>query len=79
MGSLINADVALVSIIPDKTLALTLDRIIYLLFVFRLPIYIQFVHTFLISRGEDGLNVLPICSADLSLVYFFRSFYQRFP
>jgi hypothetical protein len=43
MGSLINADVALVSIIPNKTLALRLDRIIYLLFVFSLPIYIQFV------------------------------------
>jgi two-component system, NtrC family, sensor kinase len=47
MGSLINADVALVSILPDKALALTLDRIIYVMFVFSPPIYIQFVHTFL--------------------------------
>ena len=58
MGSLINADVALVSIIPDKTLALTLDRIIYLLFVFSLPIYIQFVHTFLHIMGRRWVERL---------------------
>ena len=51
MGALINADVALVNIIPDKNLAIKVDRLTYMVFVFSLPIYIQFVHYFLgISR-----------------------------
>jgi len=51
MGALINADVALVNIIPDKDLAIKVDRLTYMVFVFSLPVYIQFVHYFLgISR-----------------------------
>lgn len=46
-GALINMDVALVSMIRNKALALRLDRLIYLFFVFSPPIYIGFVHVFL--------------------------------
>jgi len=47
MGALINADVALINIIPDKDLAVRIDRFTYVVFVFSLPVYIQFVHSFL--------------------------------
>lgn len=46
-GALINLDVALVSLVPDKALAIRIDRIVYLFFVFSIPIYIAFVHAFL--------------------------------
>lgn len=36
MGALINADVALVNIIPDKDLAIKVDRFTYMVFVFSL-------------------------------------------
>ncbi|MBW6486037.1 MAG: GAF domain-containing protein [Syntrophobacterales bacterium] len=47
LGALLNADVALVSILPDEQLALYLDRAVHLLFVFSVPVYISFVHAFL--------------------------------
>jgi two-component system NtrC family sensor kinase len=56
LGALINLDVALVSILTDKTLALTLDRIIYVFFVFSPPIYIQFVHAFLRLKSRRWLE-----------------------
>ncbi|MCX5841573.1 MAG: ATP-binding protein, partial [Deltaproteobacteria bacterium] len=71
MGSLINADVALVSIIPDKTLALTLDRMIYFLFVFSLPIYLQFVHTFLYITGRRWVERLAYLFSLLFLFFIF--------
>ncbi len=46
-GALINMDIALVSMIKNKALALRIDRVIYLFFVFSIPIYIGFVHVFL--------------------------------
>jgi len=55
MGALINADVALVNLIADKELAIRLDRITYVFFVFSLPIYIQFVHHFLGIRKRRWL------------------------
>ncbi|MDI9569958.1 MAG: ATP-binding protein [Pseudomonadota bacterium] len=51
MGALINADVALVNLIADKRLAIAIDRFTYVVFVFSLPIYIQFVHR-LLEIGE---------------------------
>jgi len=47
LGAIMNADVALVNIVSDKVLALQIDRWTYLLFVFSLPLYIRFVHSFL--------------------------------
>jgi two-component system NtrC family sensor kinase len=53
LGAIINADVALVSLIADKELALKVDRVTYFFFVFNLPVFIQFVHAFVgISRRE---------------------------
>jgi signal transduction histidine kinase len=51
MGALINIDTALVSFVRDKALALRIDRLIYFIFVFSIPLYVKFVHSFLgISR-----------------------------
>ncbi|MBP8980467.1 MAG: GAF domain-containing protein [Syntrophobacterales bacterium] len=56
MGALINADVALVNLITDKELAIQVDRFTYVVFVFSLPIYIQFVHYFLGIRKRRWLE-----------------------
>lgn len=56
LGALINLDVALVSILSDKALALKLDRMIYVFFVFSPPIYIHFVHTFLRLKNRRWLE-----------------------
>ena len=57
-GAIINADVALVSLIPDKNLALKVDRFTYFFFVFSLPVFIQFVHTFLEIKRRAWLEYL---------------------
>ena len=57
LGALINLDVALVSILSDKTLALKLDRMIYVFFVFSPPIYIHFVHAFLHLKNRRWLEI----------------------
>lgn len=64
MGALINADVALVNVIPDKEVAIKVDRFTYMVFVFSLPIYIQFVHYFLGISRRRWLEYLAYgCSA----------------
>jgi signal transduction histidine kinase len=57
LGALLNADVALVSIVPDERLALRIDRTVHFFFVFSIPIYIRFVHAFLGIRGRWWLEV----------------------
>jgi len=47
LGALIDLDIALVSFLTDEALALRLDRLTYLFFVFVIPVYIRFVHSFL--------------------------------
>lgn len=54
----INADIALVSMISDRTLALRVDRGTYLFFVFSVPLYIQFVHSFLSIAERKWLEYL---------------------
>ena len=56
-GALLNADVALVSIVPDERLALRIDRTLHFFFVFSIPIYIRFVHAFLGIRGRGWLEI----------------------
>jgi two-component system NtrC family sensor kinase len=56
-GALLNADVALVSIIPDERLALRVDRTVHFFFVFSVPIYIRFVHAFLGIRGRKWVEI----------------------
>ncbi|MDD5711996.1 MAG: ATP-binding protein [Smithellaceae bacterium] len=58
LGAIINADVALVSLIPNKATALRMDRAVYYLFVFSPPIYIQFVHSFLVITRRKWLEYL---------------------
>jgi hypothetical protein len=43
LGALLNADVALVSILTDESIALRIDRIVHFFFVFSVPLYIRFV------------------------------------
>ncbi|MCX5820390.1 MAG: ATP-binding protein [Deltaproteobacteria bacterium] len=57
LGALLNADVALVSIVPDEKLALRVDRTVHFFFVFSVPIYIRFVHAFLGIRGRRWLEI----------------------
>jgi two-component system NtrC family sensor kinase len=57
LGALLNADVALVSIVSDERLALRIDRTVHFFFVFSIPLYIRFVHVFLGIRGRRWLEV----------------------
>lgn len=57
LGALLNADMALVSIVPNERLALRVDRTFHFFFVFSIPIYIRFVHAFLDIRGRRWLEV----------------------
>lgn len=66
IGALINADVALVALIPDKNLALTIDRVLHFFFVFTLPVYIRFIHSFL---GISGRKWLVYAAFLISLVF----------
>ncbi|MEA3471390.1 MAG: GAF domain-containing protein, partial [Thermodesulfobacteriota bacterium] len=80
LGALINIDVALVSFLADKTLALTIDRLIYLFFVFSIPVYIRFVHRFLGIVGRGWLEFAAYISSLIFLVfsqteYFITGFY----
>jgi len=56
LGALLNADVALVAILPNERLALYVDRTVHLFFVFSIPIYISFVHEFLEIRSRRWLQ-----------------------
>jgi two-component system NtrC family sensor kinase len=52
LGATVNANVALVSLLPDKALALKIDRTLYFIIVFSVPLFIQFVHSFLGISGR---------------------------
>lgn len=47
LAAAFNADMALVAVIPDESLALRIDRTVHFFFVFSIPAYIRFVHSFL--------------------------------
>lgn len=68
LGAIINADVALVSLIADKELAIKVDRATYFFFVFSLPIFIQFVHAFV---GIERRKWLEYLAYFFSLVFLF--------
>jgi two-component system NtrC family sensor kinase len=50
LGALLNADVAIVYILPNERLALYIDRTVHFFFVLSVPMYIRFVHEFLKIR-----------------------------
>jgi two-component system, NtrC family, sensor kinase len=56
-GALLNADVAIVALLPDEGLALLVDRTVHLFFVFSVPVYIGFVHAFLGIRDRRWLEI----------------------
>ncbi len=58
---------AIVSLLPDESLALRIDRVVHLFFVFSVPIYIGFVHAFLGIRGRHGWRSRPGSSVSLFL------------
>ncbi len=64
-GALVNADMVLVSTIPDKNLTLTVDRVLDFFFVLALPVYIQFIRSSAYRAG-DGLYMLPFSSVSFS-------------
>ncbi len=57
LGAFFNADVAVVSLLPDEALALRVDRAVHCLFVFSVPVYIGFVHAFLGIAGRRWLEI----------------------
>jgi len=69
-GALVNGDVALVSAVPDDSLALTIDRYFYTLFPFSLPLYIFFVHAFLDLRNR---RIVGAAAAAFGVVFAFLS------
>jgi two-component system NtrC family sensor kinase len=72
IGALINADGFLVTILPDKTLALAVDRGLHLFFVFTPPIYISFIHSLLGISGRRWLVHISLIFS-LALAYFVPS------
>jgi two-component system, NtrC family, sensor kinase len=86
LGALLNADVALVSILPDERLALRIDRTVHFFFVFSVPVYIRFVHSFLGIRRRQWLEIfawmfsiafLTIVPTDLYFTGFHYHFFGR--
>lgn len=69
IGAVINADVAAVSLIPDKNAALRIDRATYVVTVFSVPVYIQFVHAFLQMRSRRWIETLAY-GASIVFVFF---------
>ncbi len=67
-GAIINGDVALISLISDKILALKVDRFTYFFFVFSLPVCTQFVHSFLGIRRRGWLEYIAYL---FSLIFLF--------
>jgi len=69
MGGTLNLDVALVSLVGSKETALLIDRIFYSFFVFGIPVYFKFTHSFLGITSRKQLE-----KASLFLVLVFLLF-----
>ncbi len=74
MGILNNADLAALSLVADRDRVLSFERLIYFIFVFSLPVYVQFVHRLLEIAGRRwlerlawivGFGLLPLTQTDL--------------
>ncbi len=83
LGAILNADVALVSILPEERLALLVDRTVHFFFVFSVPIYIGFVHSFVGIRGRRWLEIVAwLCSILFLAVVpsdlYFNGFYDYY-
>ena len=63
LAAILNADMVLISILPDERLALQVDRMIHVVFVFSIPVYICFVHAFLEIRRRRWLEIAAFISS----------------
>ena len=86
LGAFFNAEVAVVSLLSDESLALRVDRVVHLFFVFSVPVYIGFVHAFLGIRGRRWLEIaallfsvafLTVIPTDLYISGFHYYFFGR--
>ena len=84
--SLLNANVAVIAFLPDEVLAGNIDRFVHTLFVFSVPIYIRFIHSFLGIRTRRlieylawlfSLVLVPIVPTDLYLNGFHHYAFGR--
>ncbi|MHB8910856.1 MAG: sensor histidine kinase [Syntrophales bacterium] len=57
IGALFNADAVVIPNLPDGRVALNIDRAVHLFFVFSIPLYIRFVHSFLEIRQRRWLEI----------------------
>ncbi|MDY0045587.1 MAG: ATP-binding protein, partial [Syntrophales bacterium] len=74
LGGLINLDVAIISAIPDERVALAVDRLTYLFFVFSIPIYIKFVHSYL-SINRRWIDLTAYASSIFLLIFTQTDFF----
>jgi len=58
MGALINADLVVVSVLADGETALLIDRFTCVAFIFGVPVYMQFIHSFLGIRNRPKWEML---------------------
>ncbi len=58
LAALINADVALISLVESRTLAQAIDRVAHMFFIFIPPVYIHFVHYYLKIEERRWLEYL---------------------
>jgi len=86
IGAVFNADAAIIPNLPDERLALRIDRMVHLFFVFSVPLYIRFVHSFLEIHGRCWLEraawlfsilLLTIIPTDLYLNGLHHTSYAR--
>jgi two-component system NtrC family sensor kinase len=86
LGAFFNAEVAIVSLLSDEGLALRVDRVVHLFFVFSVPVYIGFVHAFLGIRSRRWLEIaallfsvafLTVIPTDLYISGFHYYFFGR--
>ena len=86
LAALLNADMVLISVLTDDKLALMVDRTTHFAFVFSIPIYIGFVHSFLGIQGRRWLEIsalffsialLPIIPTDLYYAGFYEYSFGR--
>lgn len=83
LGGLINIDTALVSLARGGKSILWFDRSVHFLFVFIVPVYIQFIHSFLNIKGRRWLPAAAYaCSAFLLFFVptdlYFSGYYTYF-
>ena len=75
LGALVNADMAFLSILSDERLALRIDRAVHLFFVFSIPVYIRFVHSFWAS-GEAVAEVTALLFSTALLAVIPRFYFN---